>query len=101
MRAQYLALFPPIARNLIVLPSKCPANCETKCRLRLEIVEPSRIVQNRIQLRLDLQWKNRRIDAVECVLQESDIIRVQERLWGNDFLMQAVNVVRVIYAEWS
>src|ERR1700726_5336240 len=80
-------------------PSESPANRKTKSRLRLEIVEPARVVQNVVELRLNLQRKNRRIDAIEGIFQEIDITGIEERRWGNDLFVEAVDFVGEIDTE--
>src|SRR4029077_12130681 len=57
------------------------------------------VIDNGVQLRLDLQRKNRRIDGAERVFQELNLVGIDERRWGNDLFVQAVDAVSVIDAE--
>ena len=56
-------------------------------------------MENRVQLRLDLQWKNRRVDPIESGFQEIHIIGIYEGRGSNDRFVQAVHIICVIEAE--
>src|ERR1700676_2309502 len=79
--------------------SESPANRKSKSRLRFEVIEPPRIIQNIVDLGLNLERKNRLIDAVERVFQKLELVRIEVRRRGYDFFVKAVDVVGVVNAE--
>src|SRR4029077_3562901 len=103
VRANLRLCFPAFvaskAHGEIHISLESPANRETKSRFGLEIIKPARVIDNSVQLRLDLQPKNRRVNGAESVFQESDFLWIDERCRGNDLFIQAVHVVGVVDAE--
>src|SRR5258705_9854891 len=90
---------PSASKNLPGCASESPANREFECGLGLEIVQATRVMENGVQLRLDLQWKNRRVDPIESVFQEIHIIGIYKGRGSNDRFVQAVHIICVIEAE--